>query len=230
MSTVNDHCRLVRAKNAGPFRLTVDCFCKDDDAYATLVDVLDVQRVATALNADPDTVSRFTLADLNVVKFGLQRPVVQGSVGDRDLHGAQWAHVVANLTVDAPAALKSIASLTLVVKEYDEAIEWYTSKLDFVLKEDTSMGSKRWVVLSTSDAGPDLVLARASDARQSARVGDQTGGRVAFFLHTRDFNGDVQRFSERGVRFLESPRQESYGQVVVFEDLYGNQWDLLQPS
>lgn len=96
-ATVGDRCRLVRAKNAGPFRLTVDCFCNDEAGYRTLVDGLDAERVGRALGVAPGEVRRFALDTLLVVKFSLPRPTVQGAPDDRDLHGAQWALVVAAL-------------------------------------------------------------------------------------------------------------------------------------
>lgn len=232
---VSDLCRLVRAKNAGPFRVTVDCFCTDTSSYTQLVDKLDVDAVARVLGVDANDVKRFTLPELNVVKFGLERPIVQGSLGDRDLHGAQWAHVIASLSFDSGehesrGASRRLATLTLLVKDYDEAIAWYTEKLGFTLIEDTSIQDKRWVVLAPGHGGARLLLARASDTEQEACIGHQTGGRVAFFLETDDFARDYKRYRDASVTFLEAPRIESYGSVAVFEDLYGNRWDLLQPN
>ncbi|WP_351222877.1 VOC family protein [Streptomyces sp. NPDC002133] len=135
-----------------------------------------------------------------------------------------------------------IALITLVVRDYDEAIAFYRDALGFTLVEDTDRGDgSRWVVVrpgngSGSDgggaggSGTDLLLARAKDDEQLASVGAQTGGRVGFFLHTDDFARDHARMTAAGVRFLEAPRHEPYGTVVVFEDLYGNRWDLLQPT
>ncbi|MFF3698891.1 VOC family protein [Streptomyces sp. NPDC002221] len=127
-----------------------------------------------------------------------------------------------------------IALITLVVRDYDEAIDFYTRALGFELAEDTDRGDgSRWVVVrppgSTSGA-VSLLLARAKDETQLASVGAQTGGRVGFFLHTEDFTGDHARMLAAGVRFLEDPRHEPYGSVAVFEDLYGNRWDLLEPK
>ncbi|MFI6056567.1 VOC family protein [Streptomyces violascens] len=127
-----------------------------------------------------------------------------------------------------------IALITLVVRDYDEAIDFYTRALGFKLAEDTDRGDdSRWVVVrppgTTGDA-VSLLLARAKDETQLASVGAQTGGRVGFFLHTEDFAGDHARMLTAGVRFLEEPRHEPYGSVAVFEDLYGNRWDLLQPA
>lgn len=125
-----------------------------------------------------------------------------------------------------------IALVTLVVRDYDEAIAFYTGPLHFELVEDTDRGDgSRWVVVRPrSGDGGALLLARAADDDQRASVGAQTGGRVGFFLHTEDFARDHARMAAAGVRFLEEPRHEPYGSVAVFEDLYGNRWDLLQPT
>lgn len=125
---------------------------------------------------------------------------------------------------------RSIGSITLVVGDYDEAIAFYTQSLGFVLLEDIDQGGgKRWVRVAPMDGTQTaLLLAQAVGDEQRARVGDQTGGRVGFFLHTENFYRDYDRMREHGVRFLESPRVETYGTVVVFEDLYGNRWDLLE--
>jgi catechol 2,3-dioxygenase-like lactoylglutathione lyase family enzyme len=125
-----------------------------------------------------------------------------------------------------------IATVTLVVDDYDRAIAWYTEKLGFALIADTPLGAgKRWVLVAPSaDAGARLLLAKADGARQAERIGDQTGGRVGFFLDTDDFARDHAAFLARGVVFREEPRHESYATVAVFEDLYGNLWDLLQPK
>ncbi|QIQ02043.1 VOC family protein [Streptomyces liangshanensis] len=130
--------------------------------------------------------------------------------------------------------MSHIALITLVVADYDEALAFYTDKLGFGLVEDTDRGDgSRWVVVRPPGAGEGaaaLLLARAAGDAQRASVGAQTGGRVGFFLHTRDFAGDHARMRAAGVRFLEEPRHEPYGSVAVFEDLYGNRWDLLQPA
>jgi catechol 2,3-dioxygenase-like lactoylglutathione lyase family enzyme len=126
---------------------------------------------------------------------------------------------------------QTIAHITLVVRDYDEAIAFYTGALDFMLLEDTPLGSgKRWVRVAPRGSQTALLLAEAGDDAQRARIGDQTGGRVGFFLHTDDFARDHAAMSTRGVRFLEAPRREAYGTVAVFEDLYGNRWDLLEPA
>ena len=126
----------------------------------------------------------------------------------------------------------SIASLTLVVRDYDEAIAFFTGALRFTLVEDTPLGGgKRWVVVAPVEStGASLLLAKAATPEQLSRVGDQTGGRVFLFLHTDDFWDDYNHMRSRGVRFIEPPRHESYGVVVVFLDLYGNKWDLVQRS
>jgi catechol 2,3-dioxygenase-like lactoylglutathione lyase family enzyme len=123
-----------------------------------------------------------------------------------------------------------LSALTLLVRDYDEAIAWFTSKLGFQLVEDTPLGDgKRWVVVrppGTSETG--LLLARAATAEQAASIGNQAGGRVFLFLETDDFARDHQAMLEQGVHFREAPRHESYGTVAVFEDLYGNLWDLIE--
>ncbi|WP_046496263.1 VOC family protein [Streptomyces odonnellii] len=125
-----------------------------------------------------------------------------------------------------------IALITLVVDDYDKAIAFYTGSLGFELVEDTDRGDgSRWVVVRPpGSTGTGLLLGRAKDAEQRASVGKQTGGRVGFFLYTEDFARDHARMRAAGVRFVEEPRDEPYGTVAVFEDLYGNLWDLLQPA
>ncbi|MEV6836623.1 VOC family protein [Streptomyces sp. NPDC051133] len=129
--------------------------------------------------------------------------------------------------------MRRVALVALVVDDYDEAIRFYTEALGFHLAEDAPRpDGSRWVVVEPGgDAtGTGLLLARAKDEQQRARVGDQTGGRVGFFLHTDDFARDHARMAAAGVTFLEEPRHEPYGTVAVFQDLYGNRWDLLQPA
>lgn len=120
--------------------------------------------------------------------------------------------------------------VTLLVREYDEAISYFTRVLGFMLIEDTALDrEKRWVLISPRGSrGPGLLLARASTPEQASRVGNQTGGRVSFFLRTDEFWRDYQDMAERGVVFEEAPREEAYGTVAVFKDLYGNRWDLVQ--
>jgi catechol 2,3-dioxygenase-like lactoylglutathione lyase family enzyme len=126
-------------------------------------------------------------------------------------------------------------SLTaLLVRDYAEAIAFFVGKLGFTLTADTDQGGgKRWVVVTPPGPGGaganGLLLAKAADPAQAARVGDQAGGRVLLFLETDDFGRDHARMLGVGVRFLEPPRQEPYGTVAVFEDLYGNRWDLIEP-
>ena len=122
-----------------------------------------------------------------------------------------------------------ISLIAIVVRDYDEAIKYYTEALGFELVEDTLQESKRWVVVAPPGSTEmRLLLAKASNPEQIARIGNQTGGRVFLFLHTDDFWRDFRAFQDRGVEFLESPREETYGTVVVFKDLYGSRWDLLQ--
>ena len=124
-----------------------------------------------------------------------------------------------------------LAQLTVLVNDYDEAIAWFTGRLGLCLREDTPLGEgKRWVVVAPPGSdGAGLLLARATDDAQRAAVGRQAGGRVLLFLHTDDFWGDYRRMQAAGIRFREAPREEPYATVAVFEDLYGNPWDLLQP-
>jgi len=126
---------------------------------------------------------------------------------------------------------RRLALTTYLVDDYDRAIQWFTGALGFHLQQDIDQGGgKRWVVVSPSaEGGAALLLARAGSDVQAARVGDQTGGRVAFFLETDDFARDHAAMLAAGVTFLEAPRVEPYGTVAVFRDLYGNTWDLLEP-
>lgn len=126
---------------------------------------------------------------------------------------------------------QSIGYVALVVRDYDEAIAFYVQRLGFTLVEDTFIEAqnKRWVLLAPPGSTESrLLLARAANEEQSSRVGNQTGGRVFLFLHTDDFWRDFRSYKERGIEFVREPRQDSYGTVAVFRDLYGNLWDLLQ--
>lgn len=128
---------------------------------------------------------------------------------------------------------RSLLHVALVVRDYDEAIEFYTKKLDFELIEDRYQPEqdKRWVVVAPPGShGTTLLLARASTPEQETRIGNQTGGRVFLFLRTDDFWRDYDLLVSRGVAFVREPKTESYGTVAVFEDLYGNRWDLLEPN
>jgi catechol 2,3-dioxygenase-like lactoylglutathione lyase family enzyme len=125
-----------------------------------------------------------------------------------------------------------IAQLALVVKDYDEAIGYYTQKLGFRLTEDTLLSeTKRWVIVSPPGSGScSLLLAKAANPDQLKAVGNQTGGRVFLFLYTDDFHRDYQDMLGKGIHFVRQPVREVYGTVAVFEDLYGNLWDLIQPK
>lgn len=128
---------------------------------------------------------------------------------------------------------QSLGLVSLVVRDYDEALHFYIGTLGFELVEDRYVPEqdKRWVVVKPrGSAGSHLLLARASSEEQATRVGNQTGGRVFLFLYTDDFWRDYHAYRERGVVFVREPKEEAYGKVAVFRDLYGNQWDLLQPS
>jgi len=123
-----------------------------------------------------------------------------------------------------------LASVALLVRDYDEAIAYFTRSLGFVLLEDTPLSpEKRWVRVAPAGAREtSFLLARAVGPEQQAAIGRQGGGRVFLFLHTDDFERDFAAYTAAGVRFVEAPRDEPYGRVVVFEDLYGNRWDLVQ--
>ncbi len=130
---------------------------------------------------------------------------------------------------------KHIACFALVVDDYDRAIDFYVDALGFELREDRLLGAvpsnaaKRWVVVAPAGAETGVLLAQAANDAQRASIGRQTGGRVGFFLHTDDFRRDHAAMLAKGVHFIESPREEAYGTVVVFEDPYGNRWDLVEP-
>ncbi|CAD7714192.1 hypothetical protein LMG31886_09810 [Xanthomonas hydrangeae] len=127
---------------------------------------------------------------------------------------------------------RRIALTTLLVADYDAAIAWYTGALGFQVLQDRALGDgKRWVVIGPGSAQEAaLLLAQPGDDAQRARIGDQTGGRVDHFLYTDDFWRDHAAMQAFGVEFLETPREEPYGTVVVFRDLYGTKWDLLEPK
>ena len=120
---------------------------------------------------------------------------------------------------------------TIVVDDYDRAISYYVGTLGFTLVEDTDMGDgKRWVVVRPGPDGTGLQLAKAATSEQRTAIGNQTGGRVGFFLRTDDFDATYREWTSKDVTFIEEPRHEEYGIVAVFEDLYGNKWDLIQPT
>ncbi|MBL9173681.1 MAG: VOC family protein [Verrucomicrobiales bacterium] len=123
-----------------------------------------------------------------------------------------------------------LALVSVVVRDYDEALAWYVGKLGFTRVEDTPLGNgKRWVVVSPgAESGASILLARAATPEQELRIGNQTGGRVFLFLHTDDFPGFLGRLQAAGVRFDGPPRIEPFGRVAVFYDLYGNKWDLVE--
>ena len=129
--------------------------------------------------------------------------------------------------------VQALALVSLVVRDYAEALDFYVGILGFNLIEDTPVPdqNKRWVVVAPpGSSGARILLARASSPRQVERIGNQTGGRVFLFLHTDDLRRDYQRYCARGVTFVREPKEEPYGTVAVFRDLYGNLWDLIQPK
>ncbi|WP_411816405.1 VOC family protein [Hyphococcus sp. DH-69] len=124
-----------------------------------------------------------------------------------------------------------LAQFALLVPDYDEAIDYYCTVLGFSLLEDTQQSpEKRWVVVSPGEGGSAILLAKAADEAQRAQIGNQAGGRVFLFLNSEDFDADYQRLKKNGVEFLEVPRHEPYGSVVVFRDRFGNKWDLIEPK
>jgi catechol 2,3-dioxygenase-like lactoylglutathione lyase family enzyme len=128
---------------------------------------------------------------------------------------------------------QSLGLVSLVVRDYDEALEFFVGKLGFVLVEDSFVPeqAKRWVVVAPPGARESrLLLAKASTPEQKSRIGTQTGGRVFLFLYTDDFRRDYERYKAQGITFVREPKQEPYGTVAVFQDLYGNLWELLEPK
>lgn len=119
--------------------------------------------------------------------------------------------------------------IAIVIDEYDVAISHYVNDLDFILVEDSALSpEKRWVVVAPSLQGAKILLAKAATDQQKAAIGNSTGGRVGFFMYTSNFSKTYETYKSRGVEFIEQPRQEAYGQVVVFRDKYGNKWDLIE--
>lgn len=135
------------------------------------------------------------------------------------------------MTLDETIAHRRLSLVSLLVRDYDEAIAFYVGKLGFALREDTRLSNeKRWVVVGPEGGQASLLLAKAVGEEQTAAIGRQAGGRVFLFLETDDFARDHARYLAAGVTFREQPRQEPYGTVAVFEDLYGNPWDLIDPA
>ena len=127
--------------------------------------------------------------------------------------------------------MSHLGMITVVVDDYDSAIDYYTKALGFTLIEDTKMSDvKRWVVVAPSNQGARILLAKAVNETQKAAIGNSTGGRVGFFMYTTKFSQTYELYKSRGIRFIEEPRQETYGQVVVFTDKYGNKWDLIEQN
>ena len=125
--------------------------------------------------------------------------------------------------------MNTLGMIAIVVDDYDSAISHYVDDLGFSLIEDTVLSTeKRWVVVAPSKDGAKILLAKASNEVQRDAIGNSTGGRVGFFLYTTDFAQTFQKFKSNGIEFIEEPRQEAYGQVVVFKDKYGNKWDLIE--
>ena len=123
----------------------------------------------------------------------------------------------------------TLGMIAIVIEDYDAAIDHYVNDLGFTLIEDTELSpEKRWVVIAPSSAGAQILLAKASNAQQQAAIGNSTGGRVGFFLYTDNFSETHERYLAKGIEFTETPRNESFGQVVVFKDKYGNKWDLIE--
>ena len=119
--------------------------------------------------------------------------------------------------------------IAIVIDDYDAAIKHYVEDLGFTLLEDITLtAEKRWVIVAPSDQGARILLAKAANETQKAAIGNSTGGRVGFFLYTTNFSETYELYKSRGIEFIESPRQEAYGQVVVFTDKYGNKWDLIE--
>jgi uncharacterized glyoxalase superfamily protein PhnB len=125
--------------------------------------------------------------------------------------------------------MNTLGMIAIVVDDYDQAISHYVNDLGFTLIEDKEMTpEKRWVVVAPSSDGARILLAKAANEKQTSAIGNSTGGRVAFFMYTTNFNETYNAYKSRGIEFIEAPRQEAYGQVVVFKDKYGNKWDLIE--
>ena len=127
--------------------------------------------------------------------------------------------------------MNTLGMIAIVIDDYDLAISHYVNDLGFTLIEDKEMTpEKRWVVVAPGKDGAKILLAKAANDQQRAAIGNSTGGRVGFFMYTTNFNEAYETYSSRGIEFIETPRQEAYGQVVVFKDKYGNKWDLIEST
>ena len=127
--------------------------------------------------------------------------------------------------------MNTLGMIAIVIDDYDTAISHYVGDLGFTLIEDKEMTpEKRWVVVAPGKDGAKILLAKAANDQQKAAIGNSTGGRVGFFMYTTNFNKTYETYSSRGIEFIETPRQEAYGQVVVFKDKYGNKWDLIEST
>ena len=125
--------------------------------------------------------------------------------------------------------MNTLGMIALVVDDYDSAIAYYVNYLGFTLLEDKVVTpEKRWVVIAPSTEGANILLAKAANEQQKAAIGNSTGGRVGFFMYTTNFVETYESYKSKGIEFIEQPRQEAYGQVVVFKDKYGNKWDLIE--
>ena len=125
--------------------------------------------------------------------------------------------------------MNTLGMIAIVVDDYDQAISHYVNDLGFTLIEDKEMTpEKRWVVVAPGSDGARILLAKAANEKQTSAIGNSTGGRVAFFMYTTNFNETYNAYKSRGIKFIEAPRQEAYGQVVVFKDKHGNKWDLIE--
>jgi catechol 2,3-dioxygenase-like lactoylglutathione lyase family enzyme len=135
------------------------------------------------------------------------------------------------LCTEVKTVITRLAHTALIVRDYDEAIEFYCGKLGFTVAEDTPLKTKRWVRLKPPGGeGSEILLSKAVNETQMAAIGNQTGGRVLFFLHTDNFDGDYEKLRSLGIEFVEGPWDEEYGKAAVFKDLYGNRIDLIQPK
>jgi uncharacterized glyoxalase superfamily protein PhnB len=125
--------------------------------------------------------------------------------------------------------MNTLGMIALVIDDYDLAISHYVKDLDFTLIEDSALSpEKRWVVVAPSEEGARILLAKAANDQQRSAIGNSAGGRVGFFMYTTNFSETYETYKSRGIEFIEQPRQEAYGQVVVFKDKYGNKWDLIE--